>query len=329
MRFQKAALIYNPVSGRRKNERVQRVELAAEGLRQQAAEVTIYPTEFRGHATQLAAQAVDDGCDLIAVSGGDGTINEALGPVSQSAAALLPLPSGTANVLAEEVGLPIQPDKAVEALPTLLPFRLPLGTFETLDGTKRNFLLMCGVGVDAEIIYHLNTQLKSYLGKGAYWLGSLEQLSRSFKAFRVRLTSREGDVVEREATFALLSKSRMYAGTLVITANAHLLDPEFEVVLFEGHTSLRYVGYMAEIATQTLGRFPGVSIDRAVSVEIEPVDEGPIYAEVDGELAGQIPARVTIGQSWLNLLIPPAYERAHRARRRAAPKKSVVALPTA
>ena len=173
------------------------------------------------------------GCDLIAASGGDGTINEVIGGIAGSDATLLALPAGTSNVLAGLADLPTRPDLAAALLPELAPFEVPLGRVRTEgDGAaERLFLLMCGVGVDAGIIYHLDTRLKAYLGEGAYWLGSLDQLHRKLEPFGIRI-----DGKSHEATFALISKSRFYGGGLMITPNAELLAEEFEVAIFHGRS---------------------------------------------------------------------------------------------
>ena len=94
---------------------------------------------------------------------------------------------------------------------------------------SRHFLLMCGAGVDASIVYHLDTRLKDYMGQGAYWVGSIEQLQRKFESFEIRMNGKT-----HLSTFAVISKSRRYAGKLTLTPNAHLLAEHFEVVVFHG-----------------------------------------------------------------------------------------------
>jgi diacylglycerol kinase family enzyme len=217
---------------------------------------------------------------------------------------LLTLPAGTANVLAEEVGFPLHPEKTAALLPSLVPAQVPIGVvhYQHPEPGSRHFLLMCGVGVDASIVYHLNTRLKTYIGQGAYWLGSLEQLQRKFHPFQMRI-----DGETHEGTFALISKSRRYGGRLVIAPNAHLLSDHFEVVLFHGDSPLRYVGYIAQIATQTLGQFPDVSFHETDRVELISEEDRRVYIEVDGESTGRLPAVVETVHGALTLLLPEEY----------------------
>ena len=304
MQFRHAVLIYNPASGRRRSAREKKVDAARDVLSQWIPRVESVPTSQRGHATQLSRQALQDGADLVVACGGDGTINEVVAGMIESDVPLLTLPAGTANVLAEEIDLPLSPDSTAALLPSLVAERVPCGVvhYETPEPGSRRFLLMCGVGVDASIVYHLNTKLKSHIGQGAYWLGSLEQLQRKFEPFQIRIGDETYD-----STFALISKSRRYGGRLVIAPDAHLLADEFQVVIFHGESPLRYVGYLAQIATQTLDQFPDVSFHHTNRVELLNHEGRRVYIAVDGEFAGRLPAVVEISRHPITLLLPAEY----------------------
>ncbi len=313
MTFQRATLIYNPVSGRRQSRRLGQVEAARRILEKWIERVALVATTESGDVVRLAKQALANGADLIAVSGGDGSFNEAVCALAGSSqATLLALPSGTANLLAEQAGIPVDVEKAAALLPGLVSCRVPVGLlrFDQPRPGARHFLLLCGVGVDAQIVYHLNTRLKTYLGEGAYWLGSIEQLQRKFDPFEVRL----GDEVH-EATFALVSKSRLYGGRLVITPEAHLFSEQFQVAVFRGESPLRYVGYLARMATGGLDGVTGVTFHRADRVEFLARDAKPIYVEVDGEPAGRLPATVEMATEKVRLLLPPEYAERFGGRR--------------
>ena len=316
MRYRRAALIHNPVSGRRSRLRRTKIEDARDALRQWIPRVESMATSAPGDASQMAREAVAAGCDLIAVSGGDGTINEVIAGMAGSEAALLPLPAGTANVLAELTDFPTQPDRAAALLPQLALCEVPLGRVRSMDGdsTERLFLLMCGIGVDAGVIYHLDTRWKAYLGEGAYWLGSLDQLHRKLEPFTVRINGQA-----YEATFTLVSKSRCYGGGLVITPNAELFSSEFEVAVFQGKSPLRYIAYLAQAAAWRLDRFPDVTFCRADRVDVAPLGSPPVYVEVDGELAGRVPAVVDVAPQKLKLLLPRDFAENHAARPRDMP----------
>ncbi len=311
MGFRKAAVIYNPVAGGGLQNAVRRVAEAAEVLREHVAEVGLMPTEPQRRADVLARQAVAEGFDLIAPCGGDGTINEALQGVVGSDATLAALPAGTANVLAWETGLPADPVLAARALPELVERRVEVGVAELPErGVRRYFLLMCGAGVDANAVYRLNLGLKRRAGIFAYFWSASQQLFQRFERLAVRV---EGE--QMESTLAVVSKSRLYGGKLVLTPHAHLLEQRFDLVTFPSSSPIVYTGYLAGVLVKRLDRFSGVGRRRASEVWFQQADETRrVRVQVDGELIGELPARVTMGPETVRLLLPASYVEGYQER---------------
>ena len=249
-------------------------------------------------------EAVALGCDLVAPCGGDGTINEALQGVVTSEAALLPLPAGTANVLAWEAGFPVDPVKAAESLPELAVREVEVGVVELPEqGEKRYFLLMCGAGVDAGAVYRLNLGLKRRTGIVAYFWSAVQQLFARFERLEVLV-----DGERLDSTLAVVSKSRLYGGKLVLTPHAHLLERQFDVVTFRSASPLVYTGYLAGVLVNQLDRFRGVRRRRATEVEFVSTTPSPhVHVQVDGELIGKLPAKVRMGPETVKLLLPRQY----------------------
>lgn len=140
-------LIVNPHASRvtaRRREQVEEV-LGAHH------ELTVVETARRDHATELAASAVADGAECIAVFGGDGTLNEAVGGMVGSSCALMCLPGGGTNVFARTLGLPDDPAAAARILVASLEAgsvrRIGLGS---VDG--RSFTFHTGIGWDAALV---------------------------------------------------------------------------------------------------------------------------------------------------------------------------------
>ncbi len=84
-------------------------------------------TSGPGHAGEIARRAVDRGADLILVAGGDGTINEAVNGMVRSDVPLGILPAGTANVLANELGIGKSMEQAATVLADAVHERVALG----------------------------------------------------------------------------------------------------------------------------------------------------------------------------------------------------------
>lgn len=127
-------------------------------------------TQRRGHATELAEQAVSEGYDVIIALGGDGTVNEVVngllanGP-SPDLPALAVVPAGSANVFARSLGLP---NNALDAAGQVLE-ALRAGRHRTVGLGKadsRYFTFCAGLGLDAEVV-HMVERLRS-AGSRAY-----------------------------------------------------------------------------------------------------------------------------------------------------------------
>ena len=294
-------MIYNPAAGSRSLEA--RRGPALEILREQAETVDALPTEGPGSATALARKACARGADLVLALGGDGTVNEVINGLAHTPVPLAVLPAGTANVLARELEIPLDPVRAAAMLPGLEPRRIALGRLSTA-AASRYFLLMCGAGLDARIVYTLNLRLKSYVGILSYWMAGLRQIGRRWETFDAEIDSQR-----QPCTFVLAARASRYGGGLRIARRAHLLAEEMDVVLIETRSSLRYLLYLAGAATGSLDRFSGVSLRRSRRVRME----GPasVHLQVDGEYAGRLPATVETAPDALTLLMPAGYIRSH------------------
>jgi diacylglycerol kinase (ATP) len=255
------------------------------------------PTQGPGEAGALARSAIEHGADLVLALGGDGTINEIAQGVVGTPVPMGILPGGTANCLANELGLGSRVDKAAAKLVECEPVRISVGR-AVGQQTERYFLLMCGAGLDAAIVKEVNQEWKRTTGKLAYWAAGLAQFRRAVAAMRLRVDNREID-----CGFALASRIRNYGGDLEIASGASLRKHDFEVVTFQGESPLRYAFYMTGVGIRVVQKLPGVDTRRAQCIQFLT----PIHTQVDGEYFGCEPMHVEIVPDALTLLIPPSY----------------------
>jgi diacylglycerol kinase (ATP) len=279
------------------------LQRAVEILKNQGHSVTIAPTTAPRTAAAIAREHIARGADLILAAGGDGTVNEVAEGMIHSDVPLGVLPAGTANVLAMEMKLGGKLLQAAARMGEWRPRRVSVGHVTCDSGRiSRHFLLMAGVGLDAHIVYRVSAGLKARTGKFAYWIAGWTLVGRSLPEFTV-----EADGRSYRCSFALLSKVRNYGGDFEIARSVNLFEDEFELVLFEGRSSLRYVKYFAGLATNRLHGMKGVTDCRARHITLSGATDRRIYLHIDGELAGHLPAEVKIVPKALTLLVPPQY----------------------
>ena len=300
--LQRIAIIFNPNAGGLRGAGRARLDAAAECFRRAGREVELMPTTGPNMAGELGRAAIERGFDLVLAAGGDGTINEVLNGIVGSRIVFGALPAGTANVLANEIGLARRPDIAAEQLLEAVPIRISAGALDHPGSPRRYFLMMAGVGLDARIVHELDLELKRKIGKLSYWHGGFKQLGRVLPKFRITV-----DGVERLAGFALMARVRNYGGDFEIAKNIRLTDADFEIVILEQNRFIDYLRFLFAVIFNRIDRVTGVSIVRACRAEISALTDEPVHIQADGEAIGVLPATISLIPDAVTLLVPRRY----------------------
>ena len=262
--------------------------------------MTVAPTTGPSTAGAIARAHIARGADLIVAAGGDGTINEVAEGMVHSEVPLAILPGGTANVLATEMQFSTNLERVADRLDTCRPRRISVGHLTCNGGAvSRHFLMMAGVGLDAHIVHHVSERLKARAGKFAYWVAGWSLLGRRLVQIQVETAGQKF-----MCSFALAAKVRNYGGDFEIARTVTIFDDEFEVVLFRGETSLPYVKYFAAMALNRLSGMKGVTVLRSRCLKLSSPTSLAAFVQIDGELAGTLPAELRILPNALTLLVP-------------------------
>lgn len=298
MSIRKATLISNPKTGRYASRRLRPIQELASNLESLGIAVDLKLTAGPGEATQIAAKAARNGSSDIIVAGGDGTINEAIQGLAGTKARLAIIPRGTANVLARELGLPLDDAQAVTVAAQGKTRKIYLGlAIDEVTNESRHFVLMAGIGLDASVVRRVQPSLKKRIGKGAFWISGLSHLA----TWNPRPFKLEIDGVEYNATFATVGKSAKYGGDLAITPGARLDQPDFEVCIIQTTSRLRYLHLLSYALRDGMPRDnPEVQFVKAVTVKAR----GEAQVQVDGELLGHLPMRFEIAPHSLEVIVP-------------------------
>ena len=313
--MKKGTLIYNPIAGRRPAQRAGEIRQVAEILRKMGMELEVSATSGPGAASRLARKAATRHTDAVLVCGGDGTINEVINGLAGSQVPIGLLPGGTANMLAREIGIPLNPVRAAAEFSRWSPRRIPLGKATwCADGVATNgalaqneqptryFMSVAGIGYDAYVVYKLSPQMKSSWGVAGYIMEALRQAFRyPFQGF----ICRADDGPQRIATFAAAQRAGNYGGWLHLTPEARFLDDRFTVCLFKSHNRVRYFLYAALVVARQHLHLGDVELVEARRLCCAPQVSGEtIRFELDGELVGALPATFEIVPEALTLLVP-------------------------
>lgn len=300
-------MIYNPVAGRNPTHRERQMQEASAALKESGIAVTLARTAGPGSASELARRAVASGGDLVIACGGDGTIYEVINGLCPSHIPLGILPGGTANIIAKELGIPHHPVRAARQLSRWTPRRIALGRVtgspispsQGTEAVQKYFLSVAGVGFDAYVIHRLELQFKMSLGVAAYILEGARQLLR----YRFHPLLCQVDGQKLAATFAIVQRTSRYAGWFRTAPGQSITNPRFGLSLFKSRNRLRYLLYGLAALVQR----PLHDVDQRQTCKAAFTPEHPgarIYFELDGELAGTLPATFEVAPEALTLLMP-------------------------
>lgn len=273
-----AAIIGNPNSGKAGSKNY--LENLAKILRSGGMEAEVLNTEYPDHATELAAKVGKD--RIVIAAGGDGTINEVVNGLHKDATLGI-LPLGTANVLAREIGLPLNAEKACKRILAGDTFQMDLGIATDHRGNERRFTFVAGIGFDANVIYSVTPRLKRYF----------KALAFVFSAFKVyteedlpAIHVLHGDTIY-VSQFVIIANGRRYGGDFRVTGDQSLSSGELEAIMVERIGAL----LRPDILGRILSRRPLNSSMRSVDAQEfrarAPGAEVPV--QLDGELWGRLP----------------------------------------
>ena len=289
----KAAVIYNPYAGRSHG---QQAAWTVEGyLLAHGFDVEPYATQQSGDATRFAAETCCE-TDIVVAIGGDGTVNEVVNGMVEGSAVLGIVPAGTVNVLALELGIPFQVERACEIIVSGKTLAMDLGKVN-----DRRFVLMMGAGIDALTIRNIHPRAKKRFRELAFVSTGLRQgFARPPQPFLVRVNGEEHRV-----TFLVAGNSRYYGGRFGITTSADPTDGLLDVMMFKGTTAASLGVFWLGVPTGLHLHNRDVTYVRAETAEVLPIGtEHEVWYQTDGELAGSLPATVSIEHQAIRILVP-------------------------
>jgi YegS/Rv2252/BmrU family lipid kinase len=296
----KTFVIFNPTARGEKAQRFQKW-IASSTANQEAR---FAPTTGPGTARTLAATAVRDGYETIVAVGGDGTVHEVLNGIADgdgfARVRLGIIPCGTINVIARELNLPRQPEKAWQVLSRAreCSIDLPAADFSTNKGTTetRYFGQLGGVGLDARAVKLVSWPLKKRVGSLAYVLAGFQALAGKHPELQISLTNRQ----VLHGRFVLVGNGRFYGGSWPVFPRAQLTDGLLDLAIFK-RVNLLSISRMAVGMIRNAWQ-GSASIQLVQAAEAQVTSNETVPLELDGELVGQTPVRFRISSQKVRVL---------------------------
>ena len=299
-----AQLIYNPNSGVR--DWTGSIERFVRFWNERGWSVRATSTEYAGHAPILAQDAVQRGVDFVFAAGGDGTLNEVANALVGSETALAPLPTGTANVFARELGMalpnPLSPNWLIPVYQSLSQ-----GRIQRMDvgkcTTGRHWLLWASAGFDGFAVHAVEPRSRKSKrwGKLGYFAGAIGSVFK-YRSSPSTVVA-DGHVFEGEYLLINISNCRMFlGGEFNLNRRGVFDDGLFEVWLFQGRDWSKLPLYAVDVTLDVHEENPNVDVVQARNVAVET--HRPIPYHLDGEPAATTPFACQIVPKALRVLVP-------------------------
>ncbi len=315
--MQRAALFYNPLSGRRRKYRIKDVEGVAAILRAANVQLEVAPTRAASDAAAQVRMAIREGFETIIACGGDGTVHDVLQGLAGRNAALGIIPLGTANAMAHDLRLPMSAEAAARALLDAVPKRIAVGQIQYRDfnaiPSSRFFTVAAGAGLDAHLFYKLNRLMKDRMGMMAYYTKAWHLWwTHRMRYFEAEFTS-TGSAGHREARLSEMLAVRInhFGGVLrELAPGASLARNDLRLILCRTGSRARYLAYVFRRILGMSSGVRGIELAYADQVMCRPIaSEKPedIYVEADGELLGRLPITLSVVPNALTVLVPKGH----------------------
>ncbi|MFH9740129.1 diacylglycerol kinase family protein [Streptomyces roseolus] len=237
----------------------------------------------------LAEEHAAGGADLVVACGGDGTVRACAEVVAGSGVPLALVPCGTGNLLARNLGLPSDPEKALEAALDGGYSDIDTGRVWGDGLTPTLFTVMAGAGFDAAMIRDASPALKARLGWPAYALAATRHLTEPRMRLTIRLDG--GRRIRRRARMAVIGNVGTLQAGLRLLPRARPDSGHLELVLLDPQGPAGWLAAAAHIAGRPLRRTPaatdgpvaGGALEYFTATRIDIRFARPRARELDGE----------------------------------------------
>jgi diacylglycerol kinase (ATP) len=262
--------IINPVAGTSKKHRIP--DKINRFLDHKQFDFDIIQTQERGHANQLAIQAAKEGIDVVAVAGGDGSVNEVASGLIDTETALAILPLGSGNGLARHLGYSLWVKSTLDVINQYHVVDMDMGTVN-----DKPFYSLIGLGFDA-FVAKIFDRGKTR-GLYTYGLASTSALFK-WKPFPYRLET-PNKVHEGEAFMINVCNSNQFGYNFKVAPDAEINDGQFNVVIVEPFPKWKAGKLFYDLSVENHLKSEYIRSFEASNIKISAPERA--YLQIDGE----------------------------------------------
>ncbi|MCK4777628.1 MAG: diacylglycerol kinase family lipid kinase, partial [Actinomycetia bacterium] len=246
-------------------------------------------------------RAVIEKFDVVILGGGDGAVNLGVNLLAGTDVKLALIPTGTVNVFAKEVKLPlISVSRAVKVILRNHSCRFDLG----LINGKKYFLVMAGAGIDGYAVKMKDRYYKNIIGRFSYLIAAARYFFSHKPSIIVRIPDKN---INEKCGSVIIGNMHKYGGRFSVTSLANPTDGILDILLLKGTMPLDFLKYFVGVIFGKHLYFNDVSYYQAEKFILETEGKYPAYYQTDGDPAGELPIEVTVEPLKIEIVVPRKY----------------------
>lgn len=262
--------IINPISGVGSKRKVPKMIEDAFSADRYTLEISF--TEYPGHASELAREALENGVQCVIAVGGDGTVNEIARALINSDMILGIIPKGSGNGLARELHIPMDARRALDLIVK--------GHISVIDCCKANgriFFCTCGVGFDAAVSQKFAGEKRR--GSLTYIKNTVEEyLSYRPEPYELQI---DNQTVKEKAFLVACGNASQYGNNAFIAPHANIQDGKMDITILSPFTPLDIAPLAIQLFTKQIDRNSKIKTFKGEEVTI--IRQKPGVMHLDGE----------------------------------------------
>lgn len=272
----KVVFVVNPISGTQGKKAI--LKSIDERLDRSIYDYRIMETQYAGHATEIAADAVKEGVHIVVAIGGDGTINEIARSLIHTNTALGIIPCGSGNGLARHLHIPMDHKAAIELLNKDYQVCIDYGKINDIP-----FFCTCGVGFDAFVSLKFADSGKR--GLLTYLENTLHE-SLTYQPETYEIENEEG-TVKHKAFLIACGNASQYGNNAYIAPQASLTDGMMDVTILEPFTVLDVPTLSFQLFNKTIDQNSCIKTMRTKKIKIRRHKPGVFHYDGDPVMGGE------------------------------------------
>jgi len=288
----KYAIIINPVSGNYPQGFVKQI------IQENLTEYKYFETSKEENGAVQARKAIEEGYDFIIACGGDGTVTEVASVLVNSDTKFGIIPAGTGNMLAANLGLPLNIRDSISVIKEGYTRKMDMGKVN-----DKYFTFMIGCGLNSAIIENTSREKKRKYGYLAYFIEGIKNgLNPPYIRYKIKIDDKK-TIRIKALNVVAANKANIIGETFSLAPDASMFDGKMDLIILSIFKNIDYIFAFWKIFTHQ--HFSKSSRMRRYRFEKAEITSKPkVSVQIDGDILEETPITVKVLPGAINMLVP-------------------------